>query len=101
MTNTTTLVPEKIKQEKLIPPSKFQVLLLNDDRTTMEFVVKVLVKFFNKSIEQAEAIMVKIHNDGESICGIYSYDIAQTKVEQVISFSRDSDHPLMCVLRKE
>lgn len=96
-----TLTPEKIKKTELVKPSFFQVLLLNDDKTTMEFVVKVLMRFFAKSESQANAIMLKVHTDGEAICGLYSYDIAQTKVEQVISFSRDNEHPLMCVLRKE
>lgn len=97
----TVLEPEKVKKPKLIKPSFFQVLLLNDDYTTMDFVVKVLVKFFGKNESQANALMMKVHRDGEAICGIYSYDVAQTKVEQVISFSRENDHPLMCVLRKE
>jgi ATP-dependent Clp protease adaptor protein ClpS len=101
MNTDTTLAPEKIKKPKLVKPSLFQVLLLNDDYTTMEFVVKVLMKFFGKSEAQAGAIMLKIHKNGEAVCGTYSYDIAQTKVEQVISFSRENDHPLMCVLRKE
>jgi ATP-dependent Clp protease adaptor protein ClpS len=93
--------PEKVKKPKLIKPSLFQVLLLNDEYTTMDFVVQVLIKFFGKTELQANALMLKVHKDGEAICGIYSYDIAQTKVEQVISFSRENDHPLMCVLRKE
>jgi len=96
-----TVEVQKVKKPKLVKPSFFQVLLLNDDYTTMEFVVKVLMKFFGKSENQAHALMLKIHQNGEAICGVYSYDIAQTKVEQVISFSRDNDHPLMCVLRKE
>jgi ATP-dependent Clp protease adaptor protein ClpS len=93
--------PEKVKKPKLIKPSLFQVLLLNDEYTTMDFVVQVLIKFFGKTELQANALMLKVHKDGEAICGVYSYDIAQTKVEQVISFSRENDHPLMCVLRKE
>lgn len=97
----TVAEPTKVKKPKLIKPSFFQVLLLNDDYTTMDFVVKVLIKFFGKSESQANALMMKVHRDGEAICGVYSYDVAQTKVEQVISFSRENDHPLMCVLRKE
>ena len=89
------------KKQVLKPPSKFQVLLLNDDYTTMDFVVDILLKFFNKNQLEADNIMLQIHKSGEAICGIYSYDVAQTKVEQVISFSRENEHPLMCVLRKE
>ena len=75
-------------KEKLKKPSQFQVLLLNDDYTTMEFVVEVLRKFFFKSNEAAHALMLKIHIEGEAVCGVYSHDIAQTKVSQVIDFSR-------------
>ena len=97
---TQTSVKIEIKK-KLQEPSKFQVLLLNDDYTTMEFVIKILVKFFHKSEADASKLMMQIHKKGEATCGVYPYDIAQTKVEQVISFSRENEHPLMCVLRKE
>ena len=81
-------------------PKRFEVILLNDDYTTMEFVIEVLKRFFKKNDLAAEAIMLKIHIDGEGVCGTYSYDIAQTKVNQVIDFSRQNDQPLMCVLRE-
>jgi len=81
-------------------PKKFQVLLLNDDYTTMEFVVEVLRLFFSKSNEAANALMLKIHIEGEAVCGVYSYDVAQTKVTQVIEFSRKHDQPLMCIIRE-
>jgi ATP-dependent Clp protease adaptor protein ClpS len=81
-------------------PKRFEVILLNDDYTTMEFVIEVLKRFFKKNDLAAEAIMLKIHIDGEGVCGTYSYDIAQTKVNQVIDFARQSDQPLMCVLRE-
>jgi ATP-dependent Clp protease adaptor protein ClpS len=81
-------------------PKRFEVILLNDDYTTMEFVIKVLKRFFNKNDLAAEAIMLKIHIDGEGVCATYSYDIAQTKVNQVIDFARKNDQPLMCVLRE-
>jgi len=70
----------QIIKPKLEKPKRFQVLLLNDDYTTMEFVVEVLMRFFSKNEESANAIMIKIHVDGEGICGTYSHDIAQTKV---------------------
>jgi len=85
---------------KLKKPKKFQVLLLNDDYTTMEFVVAVLMRFFSKNEEAANAIMIKIHVDGEGVCGTFSHDVAQTKVTQVTDFSRNNEQPLMCVLRE-
>ena len=86
--------------QKLKLPNKFEVLLLNDDYTSMDFVVDVLRKFFHKNFVAAEAIMLKIHIDGEAVCGTYSYDVAQTKVSQVIEYSRKNDQPLMSVLRE-
>ena len=93
-------VESKTSKQKLITPKRFEVILLNDDYTTMEFVVEVLRRFFNKEFQTAEAIMLKIHIDGEAVCGIYSYDVAQTKVTQVIDYSRKNEQPLMCVLRE-
>ena len=90
----------KISKQVLKVPNKFDVLLLNDDYTSMDFVVEVLRKFFNKEFLTAEAIMLKIHIDGEAVCGTYSYDVAQTKVSQVIEYSRKNDQPLMSVLRE-
>ncbi|WP_428087797.1 ATP-dependent Clp protease adapter ClpS [Candidatus Thioglobus sp.] len=90
----------QIAKPKLQKPKKFQVLLLNDDYTTMEFVVVVLMKFFSKSEAAANAIMIKIHTDGEAVCGTYSHDIAQTKITQVTDFSRNNEQPLVCVLRE-
>ena len=93
-------VDSKISKEKLKIPSRFEVILLNDDYTSMEFVVEVLRRFFHKEFLAAEAIMLKIHIDGEAVCGTYSYDIAQTKVSQVIEYSRKNEQPLMSVLRE-
>ena len=93
-------VDSKISKEKLKIPSRFEVILLNDDYTSMEFVVEVLRRFFHKEFLAAEAIMLKIHIDGEAVCGTYSYDIAQTKVSQVIEYSRSNEQPLMSVLRE-
>ena len=93
-------VESKTARQKLKLPNKFEVLLLNDDYTSMDFVVEVLKKFFQKDFLAAEAIMLKIHIDGEAVCGIYSYDVAQTKVSQVIEYSRKNDQPLMSVLRE-
>ena len=93
-------VDSKISKEKLKIPSRFEVILLNDDYTSMEFVVEVLRRFFHKEFLAAEAIMLKIHIDGEAVCGTYSYDVAQTKVSQVIEHSRKNKQPLMSVLRE-
>ena len=93
-------VASKTSKQKLKTPKRFEVILLNDDYTTMEFVVEVLLQFFNKEFKVAEAIMLKIHVDGEAVCGTYSYDVAQTKVTQVIDYSRQNEQPLMCVLRE-
>ena len=90
----------KTVKQKIKIPNQFDVILLNDDYTSMEFVVDVLMKFFNKEFQAAEAIMLKIHLDGEASCGKYSYDVAQTKVSQVIEYSRKNDQPLMAVLRE-
>ena len=90
----------KTLKQKLVAPNRFEVLLLNDDYTSMDFVVKVLRKFFYKEFLAAEAIMLKIHIDGEAVFGTYSYDVAQTKVSQVIEYSRKNDQPLMSVLRE-
>jgi ATP-dependent Clp protease adaptor protein ClpS len=90
----------KNSNQKLRIPNKFEVLLLNDDFTSMDFVIEVLKKFFNKEFMAAEAIMLKVHIDGEAVCGIYSFDVAQTKVSQVIDYSRKNDQPLMSVLRE-
>ena len=81
----------KTVKQKLKIPNRFDVILLNDDYTSMEFVVDVLRRFFYKEFQAAEAIMLKIHIDGEAVCGSYSYDIAQTKVKQVIGYSREND----------
>jgi len=78
----------------------FQVVLLNDDFTPMEFVVSVLQKFFGMGREQATQIMLKVHRDGRGVCGVFPRDIAATKVEQVSSYSRQHQHPLQCVMEE-
>ena len=93
-------VASKTSKQNLKIPKRFEVILLNDDYTAMEFVVEVLRRFFNKEFQTAEAIMLKIHIDGEAVCGTYTYDVAQTKVTQVIDYSRQNEQPLMCVLRE-
>jgi ATP-dependent Clp protease adaptor protein ClpS len=82
-------------------PSLYKVLLLNDDFTPMEFVVLVLQRFFNKGQEDATRIMLHVHQKGVGICGVYTYEVAETKVTQVMDFSRQNGHPLQCTMEKE
>ena len=82
-------------------PSMYKVLLLNDDYTPMEFVVYVLERFFNKQSEEATQIMLHVHQRGVGICGVYSYEVAETKVTQVMEFARQNEHPLQCTLEKD
>lgn len=82
-------------------PSLYRVLLLNDDYTPMEFVVHVVQKFFNKSQEDAYQIMMHVHHNGVGECGIFTYEVAETKVTQVMDFARKHQHPLQCVMEKK
>ncbi len=82
-------------------PSLYKVLLLNDDYTPMEFVVHVLERFFNKNREDATRIMLHVHHNGVGICGVFTYEVAETKVAQVIEFARQNQHPLQCTMEKE
>ena len=86
------------KTQRTKPPSLFQVVLLNDDYTPMEFVVMVLQQFFQHDIETATMIMLKIHHEGRGVCGVYPKDIAATKVELVLAAARRDGHPLQCIL---
>ena len=83
--------------QKVQPPQMHQVLMLNDDFTPMEFVVMVIQEFCAKDLETATQIMLKIHLDGKGVCGVYSRDVAATKVDQVLDAARRSGHPLQCV----
>ncbi|MEO0637403.1 MAG: ATP-dependent Clp protease adapter ClpS [Pseudomonadota bacterium] len=82
-------------------PSLYRVLLLNDDYTPMEFVVHVLQRFFNKSGEDAQRIMWHVHKNGMGECGIYTYEVAETKVTQVMDYAQNNQHPLQCVMEKK
>ncbi len=82
------------------PPPMYQVLLLNDDYTPMEFVVAVLQKFFGMGREKATQVMLKVHREGRGVCGVYPRDVAATKVEQVVDFARQHQHPLQCVMEE-
>ncbi len=82
-------------------PSMYRVLILNDDYTPMEFVVTVLRRYFNKTPDEATNIMLHVHNHGVGECGVYTYEVAETKVTQVMDFARKHQHPLQCIMEKK
>jgi ATP-dependent Clp protease adaptor protein ClpS len=88
------------QRNRLGPPKMYKVVLLNDDYTPMDFVITVLQRFFSLDTEQATRIMLKVHNEGRGVCGIYPRDIAATKVEQVLAFARQNQHPLACIMEE-
>jgi ATP-dependent Clp protease adaptor protein ClpS len=96
--NTALATKPKPKVKK---PSLYRVLLLNDDYTPMEFVVHVLGNFFNKSEDDAHVIMLHVHRNGVGECGVFTYEIAETKVTQVMDFARKHQHPLQCIMEKQ
>ncbi len=79
----------------------YRVLLLNDDYTPMEFVITVLRKFFNKGQDEAHSIMLHVHHNGVGECGVFTYEVAETKVTQVMDFARKHQHPLQCIMEKK
>jgi ATP-dependent Clp protease adaptor protein ClpS len=95
-----TAVVTKVKP-KTKKPNLYRVLLLNDDYTPMEFVIHVLERFFNKGREDATHVMLHVHHNGVGECGIFTYEIAETKVTQVMDFARKHQHPLQCVMEKK
>ncbi len=95
-TGVLTQIEPKTKK-----PSMYKVLLLNDDYTPMEFVVHVLQRFFRMTIEEATQVMLHVHQRGVGICGVFTYEVAETKVNQVIDFARKHQHPLQCTHEKE
>ena len=95
--NVDLLVEEKIHTER---PKMYSVVILNDDYTPMEFVVYILENIFNKSYEEAKQIMLHIHRKGSGICGVYTFDVAETKAKQVIDFAKKNEHPLECKIKK-
>jgi len=95
-TSVITKVKPKTKR-----PNLYRVLILNDDYTPMEFVVHVIERFFNKDVEIATKIMLHVHQHGIGECGIFTYEVAETKVTQVMDFARKHQHPLQCVMEKK
>ena len=98
--DTGTVIATKTRP-KTKRPSMYRVLLLNDDYTPMEFVVHVLERFFQKNKEEATRVMLHVHHHGVGECGIYTYEVAETKVTQVMDFARKHQHPLQCVMEKK
>lgn len=96
--DTGTLTDTKPKVKK---PPLFKVLLLNDDFTPMDFVVHVLQKFFRMSLQDATKVMLAVHQKGIGVCGIYTYEIAETKVRAVLAYAKTHQHPLQCTLEEE
>lgn len=107
-TDITEQHPAHAAQEEILTsqktdmayPSMYRVILLNDDYTPMDFVVSVLEQFFDKSPEEAQAIMLEVHNRGSGVCGVFTYEIAETKVGQVMDLAQQNQHPLQCTLEK-
>ena len=95
---TGVVVKTKPKTKK---PSMYKVLMLNDDYTPIEFVVHILERFFNKNRQEATRIMLHVHRRGVGVCGVYTYEVAETKVTQVMDFARQHQHPLQCTLEKD
>ena len=93
----TVLAPERAKTK---PPRMYKVILFNDDFTSMDFVIEVLQQFFSMNRERALQIMLKVHNEGSAVCGVYSQDVAETKVSQVSEFAKQHGHPLRCVMEE-
>ena len=94
---TGVVVKTRTKTRK---PAMYKVLMLNDDYTPMEFVVDVLEKFFSMNRSTATRIMLEVHTKGKGVCGVFTYEIAETKVAQVTTYARDHQHPLMCTLEE-
>jgi len=97
-TGTGVVTKTRPKTKK---PSMYKVLMLNDDYTPMEFVVYVLERFFGKTREEATQVMLHVHNRGVGVCGVYTYEVAETKATQVMDMARKEGHPLQCTLEKE
>jgi ATP-dependent Clp protease adaptor protein ClpS len=88
-------------EDEIGEPPMYKVLLLNDDYTTMEFVIEILIRVFNKTIEEATLIMLKVHREGIGLCGIYTFEVAETKVNTVNNLAREEGFPLKCTMEKD
>jgi ATP-dependent Clp protease adaptor protein ClpS len=97
-TGTDVITKPKTRTKK---PRLYKVLLLNDDYTPMDFVIFILEQYFNKSRSEATGIMLQVHQRGVGICGVFTYEVAETKVSQVMNIARQNEHPLQCTMEKE
>ena len=97
----TIIEKETTRLPKVGKPEMHHVILLNDDYTPMEFVVLTLQRYFKMSIEDATRVMLAVHQRGVGVCGIFTYEVAETKVTQVIDFAREHNHPLQCTMEKD
>jgi ATP-dependent Clp protease adaptor protein ClpS len=97
-TGTDVITKPRTRTKK---PRLYKVLLLNDDYTPMDFVIYVLEQYFNKSRSEATGIMLQVHRSGVGVCGVFTYEVAETKVAQVMNFARQNEHPLQCTMEKE
>jgi len=88
-------------RDELKEPPMYKVMLLNDDYTTMEFVVEILMYVFHKSAEESAQIMLKVHREGMGVCGVYTYEVAETKVDTVHELARERDFPLKCAMERD
>ena len=98
--NATEDIKLSQKKVKTKLPSMYKVIILNDDFTPMEFVVNTIQRFFNKSVDEATRIMLKIHTEGLGVCGIFPVDIAETKMNQVLNYAKAHQHPLQCIIER-
>lgn len=89
------------EEVEVVEPKKYKVLLLNDNFSTMEFVIEILLSIFKKNLEESEDIMLKIHNNGKEVCGVYTHEIAMTKVAQVSSQAKKQGFPLKAIVEEE
>ena len=101
MANRVSLPPDLVVEKKasrIAPPPMYQVILLNDDYTPMEFVVDVLQRFFSKNQDEATRIMLQVHHEGKGVCGVYTQDVAASRIAQVSRYARSRQHPLQCAM---
>jgi ATP-dependent Clp protease adaptor protein ClpS len=90
----------ELVRQRVEPPSMYKVVLHNDDYTPMDFVIDVLTRFFNMQYEKASEIMLQVHYEGKAICGVFTAGIAETKVQQVTTYAKEHEHPLLCTMER-
>ncbi|RSD31230.1 ATP-dependent Clp protease adapter ClpS [Vibrio pectenicida] len=90
----------ELEKTKVMLPSRYNVVLNNDDYTPMDFVIEILERFFSMDIEKATQVMLKVHYEGKAICGTYTAEVAETKVAQVTMYSQENEHPLLCTMEQ-